>query len=223
MANNDGKIHHQPTSLAKLSIPQKELKVNLIRLPYSFYAREPWIVARELLGKRVLRWLADQWVGGAIVEAEAYTSADDAASHAYRGRTARNAPMFGPPGHTYLYFIYGMHWMFNIAAHPEGGVGAVLIRALAPEQGVAVMQTQRGGKPLAELTNGPARLAQALALDAALNDVDLCTHPALTLTPGWEVPESAIACGPRVRVPGDATAQARPWRFWLRDNPYVSR
>lgn len=206
-----------------MSIPQKELKVNLIRLPYAFYAREPWVVARALVGKRVLRRLDGQWVGGVIVEAEAYTGADDAASHACRGRTARNAPMFGPPGHTYLYFIYGMHWMFNIAAHPEGAVGAALIRALAPELGLDMMQARRGGQPPAQLTNGPARLAQALALDAAWNDVDLCAHPDLLLTPGWELAEDAIASGPRVRVPGDAIAQARPWRFWLRDNPHVSR
>ncbi|HNT76524.1 MAG TPA: DNA-3-methyladenine glycosylase [Anaerolineae bacterium] len=205
-----------------MSIPQKQLKVNSTRLPYAFYAREAWLVARELLGMRVLRWLDGQWVGGSIVEAEAYTGMDDAASHAYRGRTARNAPMFGRPGHTYLYFVYGMHWMFNIAAHPEGAVGAVLIRALAPEWGVEVMQAQRGGKPLAQLTNGPARLAQALALDATLNAVDLCAHPDLTLTSGCALAEAAIACGPRVRVPGDAVAQARPWRFWIRENPYVS-
>jgi len=192
-----------------------------LRLPREFYARTPDIVARDLLGQRLVRIWEGQTLSGVIVEAEAYTG-DDAASHAYRGPTSRCAPMFGPPGRTYVYFIYGMHWMFNIAAHDETGPGAVLIRALEPRQGITAMQELRGGKLARLLTNGPARLAQALAIDGTLNDVDLCTHPQIMLLPGTISPAD-IACGPRLRVPGDAVAKSRPWRFWIRGNRYLSK
>ena len=192
-----------------------------LRLSREFYARSPEVVARELLGKQLVRVWEGQTLAGRIVEAEAY-SGTDAASHAYRGPTPRCAPMFGPPGYTYVYFIYGMHWLFNIAAHDETGPGAVLIRALEPLRGVSAMQTLRGGKPIRSLTNGPAKLAQALAIDGDLNNVDLCTHAQIMVLPG-SVPVANIACGPRVRVPGDAVAKSRLWRFWIRGNGYVSK
>ncbi|MBN1249754.1 MAG: DNA-3-methyladenine glycosylase [Anaerolineae bacterium] len=191
-------------------------------LPRSFYSREPVEVARELIGKRLVRALDDAVLVSRIVETEAYRGTGDAASHASGGRTARNAPMFGPPGHAYVYFIYGMHWMFNISAHPADVPGAVLIRALQPEVGIDTMRRLRNQSTGRLLTNGPAKLAQALAIDGTLNDLDLCAKGELIVVTGSLQEGERIANGPRVRVPGGADAEQRPWRFWIKDNPWVS-
>ena len=194
-------------------------------LPRSFYARDPQVVAHDLIGQRLVRVIDGETVIGRIVEAEGYRGAEDAASHAASGPTRRNYPMFGPPGHAYVYFIYGMHWMFNIAAHPDGMPGAVLIRALEPLAGAEAMSRNRGGRlgpNDRRLTNGPARLAQAMAIDGALNANDLCGDGPLAVTRGALCPGERIACGPRVRVPGDERARAHPWRFWIEDNRYIS-
>ena len=114
--------------------------MDALPLPRSFYSREPALVAHALIGKQLIRILADATVVCRIVETEAYRGSGDAASHAYRGPTARNFPMFGPPGHAYVYFIYGVHWMFNIAAHPAGTPGAVLIRAVEPQSGLDLLR-----------------------------------------------------------------------------------
>lgn len=207
------------------------------RVTRRFFARHPATVARELLGHRLVRVINSQsrtgpaiglgsagriWpdrgiqrLSGYIIEVEAYTGADDAASHASRGRTNRNAPMFGDPGHTYVYLIYGIHWMFNVVARLDGP-GAVLVRALIPDEGLDVMRKNRAGRPDQLLTSGPGRLTQALAIDAALNAADLCTHPEIFIEPGFPVSEDAVGCGPRVSVTGDDLAQTRPWRFWLK-------
>ena len=105
--------------------------------------------------------------------------------------------------------------MFNVVTQQDGP-GAVLVRALVPEEGVDVMRKHRAGRPDTLLTNGPARLTQALAIDGSLNGVDLCTHPEIYIEPGTPVLEEAVACGPRVGVIGDELARARPWRFWVR-------
>jgi DNA-3-methyladenine glycosylase len=192
------------------------------RLRRDFYAREPTEVAHDLVGTHLVRRTPEGTRIGRIVEAEAYRGAGDPASHAYRGRTARNFPMFGPPGHVYVYFIYGMHWMFNISAHPTAAPGAVLIRALEPLEGLELMVRSRQGQDRRDLTNGPAKLAQALSIDASLNNLDLCTSDSLYVTAGDLRPGEVIASGPRVRVTGDESARTRPWRFWLAGNPYVS-
>ena len=191
-------------------------------LPRAFYARETIDVAQDLVGQCLVRILDGMRLIGRIVETEAYRGEDDPASHASGGKTQRNAPMYGPPGYTYVYFIYGMHWMLNVSAHREGYPGAVLIRALEPIKGIERMRDYRGGRPKSELTNGPAKLAQALAVDESLNNQDLC-HPAeIMVIKGKIRPDETIATGPRIRVPGDAEAKAHPWRFWIEDNPYVS-
>jgi DNA-3-methyladenine glycosylase len=192
------------------------------RLGRDFYAREPEAVARDLVGKILVRITDDVKLKGRIVEAEAYRGPGDAASHAYRGATSRNAPMFGPPGHTYVYFIYGVHWMFNISAHTGASPGAVLIRGLAPLEGLETMREHRGGKPDRLLTNGPARLTQALAIDDSLNDVDLCTSNVIYVVDGQVPSDYDVVSGPRVRVPGGEKAKSRPWRFWMEGHPYVS-
>jgi DNA-3-methyladenine glycosylase len=111
-----------------------------------------------------------------------------------------------------------MHWMFNVVAR-ENGPGAVLVRALVPEEGLEVMRAHRRGQPDRLLANGPARLAQALAIDSALNGADLCTHPEIFIEWGVPVTDAAVACGPRVGVRGDEQARTRPWRFWIESAP----
>jgi DNA-3-methyladenine glycosylase len=207
------------------------------RLPRSFFSRPTPVVARDLLGRRLVRVLnlgpqmqltprgvasgplaaehTPRRLSGHIVEVEAYTGMDDAASHASRGRTSRNAAMFGRPGHAYVYFIYGMHWMFNVVARQEGP-GAILVRRLVPEEGLDIMRENRSGCPDTLLTNGPARLAQALAIDGSLNGSDLCIQSEIFIEPGTPVPDELVACSPRVGVTGDELALTRPWRFLVK-------
>ncbi len=198
------------------------------RFSREFFARDTLAVARDLLGARLVRMLDGQRLSGIIVECEAYIGQDDTACHASRGRTRRNEVMFGPPGHAYVYFTYGMHWMLNVVTEEDGFPAAVLLRAIQPTEGIDVMRAlrQAKGKPRKdqELTSGPARLTQALAIDKALNGTDLVAGDALWLEPGNPFPDEMVASGPRIGV-GYAAEKDRlaPWRFWVRGNPYVSR
>jgi len=190
-------------------------------LPRTFYARPAPEVAPNLLGQILVRELDGRRLAGRIVEVEAYLGPEDAASHAFRGPTPRNRSMFGPPGRAYVYLIYGMHHCLNIVTGPEGEGQAVLIRALEPLEGVDVMRARRGPVPDRQLTNGPGKLCQALAIDRRLDGHDLCLGETLWLEPG-PPPEEAICAGPRVGVRGDALALHRAWRFYLKGHPYVS-
>ena len=192
-------------------------------LPRTFYARDTLTVARALLGKRLVRLLDGTRVAGRIVEVEAYVGEMDSACHAYRGLTARNATMFGPPGHAYVYFIYGMHHCVNVVTDREGYPAAVLIRALAPVEGIDTMRALRAGRSDRELTNGPAKLCYALSIDRALDGADLVDGGALWIEDDPGAPAPEIAAGPRVGVRGDRWALEVPWRFWIRGNPHVSR
>ena len=194
------------------------------RLKREFFARDTLVVARELLGQRLVRVLDGSRLSGRIVEVEAYVGEDDRASHARPGRTKRNAPMYGPPGHAYVYFIYGMHHCFNVVTERDGFPAAVLIRALEPLEGVEEMRARRGGRPDLPLTSGPARLCQALDVDRRFDGVDLCAPGALLfLEEDVCVPDEAVTAGPRIGVRGDEAAVMVPWRFYVRDNHYVSR
>jgi DNA-3-methyladenine glycosylase len=141
-------------------------------LPRSFFNRDPRVVARELLGKLVVRRQGRKVLAGRIVETEAYLGVDDLAAHAAAGRTARNAVLFGPPGHVYVYFIYGVHYCLNVSCLPEGVAGGVLIRALEPLAGLREMAAARGlsdlnlssARDLRKLTSGPGRLSRALGI-----------------------------------------------------------
>jgi DNA-3-methyladenine glycosylase len=141
-------------------------------LPRSFFNRDPRVVARELLGKLVVRRQGRKILAGRIVETEAYLGADDLAAHAAAGRTARNDVLFGPPGHAYVYFIYGVHYCLNFSCLPDGDAGGVLIRALEPAAGLQEMAAARGlsdlnlssVRDLRKLTSGPGRLSQALGI-----------------------------------------------------------
>ncbi len=175
--------------------------------------------ARALLGWR----LAAGGVTVRITEVEAYSGlGGDPASHAHRGRTARNAVMFGPAGRAYVYFTYGMHWCMNVVTGAEGQASAVLLRAGEVVGGVELARSRRpAARRDTELARGPARLCQALAVDGTMNGVDLCAAdaPVRLLAPDVPVPPEAVVAGPRVGVTG---AHDRPWRFWVDGDPTVS-
>jgi DNA-3-methyladenine glycosylase len=194
------------------------------RLSRDFFARDTLTVARELLGQRLVRVLDGRHLSGRIVEVEAYIGEDDQACHARPGPTKRNAPMYGPPGHAYVYLIYGMHHCLNIVTEQEGFPAAVLVRALEPLAGIEEMRVRRGGRPDLPLTSGPARLCQAMGIDRRFNATDLCTPDALLfLEEDVAIPGDAIVTGPRIGVRGDKVAVTVPWRFYVRNNRYVSR
>jgi DNA-3-methyladenine glycosylase len=203
-------------------------------LPQSFYAHGAQLVAPDLLGKRLVRLLDGQRLSGIIVEAEAYcdTAERDLACHGDRannGRpTARTAVMFGPAGHAYVYFTYGMHWMFNIVTGDVDQANAVLIRALEPLEGLDVMSFLRPGQPPGSLTNGPGKLARALAIDQTLNGANLCSPNGVIWVEESEdappIDPADICTGPRIGL-GQTPEPwfSLPWRYWLRGNPFVSK
>ena len=184
-------------------------------------ARPALVVAPRLLGAVVESEIDGVRVAVRLTEVEAYEGADDPASHAFRGRTTRTAVMFGPAGHLYCYFTYGMHWCANIVCGADGVAAAVLLRAGEVLDGI---DTARARRPTArkdvDLARGPARLASCLGLGAAQNGVDLCDPASpvrLVSLPARR--HRAISAGPRV---GITLAAEHPWRFWLTDAPTVS-
>lgn len=199
------------------------------QLPQTFYARSARTVARRLLGTRLVHFDQGRRIGGRIVEAEAYCDSDepDLGCHgsANKGRpTSRTAVMFGPPGFAYVYFTYGMHWMFNVVTGAEGMANAVLIRALEPMEGLEVMAKRRQ-RPEWEWTNGPAKLTQALGIERELNGASLYGADSVIWIEADEVVgDDAIAAGPRIGLGNTPEPwHSMPWRFWIRGNPYVSR
>jgi DNA-3-methyladenine glycosylase len=184
-------------------------------LPSSFYQRDTLLVARELLGMRLVRMLEGERLSGLIVETEAYRGEEDLACHARAGRTPRTAVMYGPPGRAYVYFTYGMHWMLNCVTEPENFPAAVLIRAIRLEEGRAVVAARRPGVPKVNWTSGPARLCKAFAIDGALNAVDLTSASSpLWIEPGAGVADAQVLRGPRVGLPNVPEPwKSIPWRF----------
>jgi DNA-3-methyladenine glycosylase len=177
-------------------------------------------VAPALLGRHLVRRLEDgHLLRGRIVEAEAYEPGDPA-SHGFRRRTARNSTMFGPPGRLYVYFTYGNHWMANVVARSDGEPSAVLLRALEPVDGIEVMRRRRGRDRIRELCAGPGRLCQALDIQGEHDGEDLVRGSTVWLESGRPAPASAIARGIRVGV---SVGHDREWRYWVRDDPFVSR
>jgi DNA-3-methyladenine glycosylase len=185
-------------------------------LPRAFYERDTVVVARALLGQRLVRVLNGQRLSGLICETEAYAGADDPASHAYR-RTPRSAIMFGPPGIAYVYFVYGMHHCLNAVTARDGRPGAVLIRGILPAEGIEVMRGQRPRVADGHLADGPGKLCQALGITWALKGSDLTENSELFITTGEQVAEREIITTPRIGVRGDEETRTRPWRFvWQR-------
>jgi DNA-3-methyladenine glycosylase len=192
-------------------------------LPPAFYERPVLQVARDLLGRVVVHDGADGSVAVRLTEVEAYAGERDPGSHAFRGRTPRNAVMFGRAGHVYVYFTYGMHWCMNLVCGPVGEASAVLLRAGEVVVGEPLARDRRTAASAArDLARGPARLTMALGVDKAYDGAD-ATDPvsALRVLPGDRRPAARrVRRGPRVGVAG--AGADRPWRFWLDGEPSVS-
>jgi DNA-3-methyladenine glycosylase len=185
-----------------------------------FFDRPAVQVAPDLLGCVLRHATADGAVAVLISEVEAYAGAADPASHAYRGRTARNAVMFGDPGHAYVYFTYGMHFCVNLVCLPAGTANAVLLRAGRVTEGAGLAAARRpAGSPARDLARGPARLCQAMGIDRALDGADVCGDPSPLLVFGRAGPAPAVSQGPRVGV---SRGTEEPWRFWITGDPTVS-
>ena len=187
-------------------------------LPRSFFSRPSEEVAPELLGTLLVRDSDEGRCVLRVTEVEAYAGERDPASHAFRGKTPRNAVMFGPAGYLYVYFTYGMHFCVNVVCGDDGEASAVLFRAGEIVEGAELARSRRPATAKdRDLARGPARLTQALALDRADNGLDLCGGGPLTLHEG--TPAEKILTGPRT---GISTAADIPWRFWIDGDPTVS-
>jgi DNA-3-methyladenine glycosylase len=185
-------------------------------LPSSFFAQDAVTLAPALLGCELVHTIGQQTTAGIIVETEAYRQ-DDEASHSFGGQTQRNGVMFGAAGYVYIYFTYGMHYCFNVVAGQEGVAEAVLIRALQPTQGIALMQRRRNNTDPLNLCSGPAKLVQAMGLGPEQNGANLTTSH-LHIQRRSTAPR--VAAGPRI---GIRRATTTPWRFWVAANPYVTK
>lgn len=194
-------------------------------LPRSFFAPSARAVAQQLLGHYLLRRTCEGLSGGPIVETEAYL-AGDPACHSYGGETARNHAMFGPPGHAYVYLIYGYHYCVNAVCRPAGCAEAVLLRAIEAEFGEHLMRARRQVRKHEELTKGPAKLCEALAIDRKLDGVDLSDSASelfIAKNPGRA--DFLKRMGPVITAPriGITKAAESPLRFFLKESPFVSR
>ncbi len=189
-------------------------------LPRSFYARPVLQVARSSIGKVLVHESPQGRVSGRIVEAEAYRGPQDRAAHSFGGRrTARTEVMYGPPGHAYVFFVYGMHWHVNLVTTAIDAPEAVLIRAVEPLEGIELMASRRGLPPgRRELTNGPGKLCQAFGIDAGLYGADL-TQRVLYLAEG---PAPKVARARRIGIDYAGVWADKPWRFYDPDSRFVS-
>jgi len=183
-------------------------------LPRSFYSRPTLTVARELIGARLIRILDGVKLVGLIAETEAYISEKDMACHARAGLTPRTRVMYGEPGHAYVYFTYGNHWMLNVVTERQGFPAAVLIRAIQAIEGVEVMSARRQGRD----TFGPGKLCQAMGIGQAENGVDLTnTASGLWIEDGVKVPKTLVTKGPRVGLNNTPEPWlSKPWRFMVK-------
>ena len=184
-------------------------------LPHKFYNRPTLTVARELIGARLVRILDGVKLVGLITETEGYVGEEDLGCHAKAGRTQRTLPMYGPPGHAYVYFTYGHHWMLNAVTEKEGFPAAVLIRAIQPIEGVEMMLERREGRD----TFGPGKLCQAMGITKTENGVDLTeANQSLWIEAGIFVPNKSVTIGPRVGL--NKTPEpwlSKPWRFLVKE------
>jgi len=194
-----------------------------IPLSRSFFDRPVLEIAPDLLGRTLVRATEAGPIELRLTEVEAYDGPNDPASHAYRGRTDRNAVMFGPPGHVYVYFTYGMWHCLNLVCGPEGKASGVLLRGGRITAGADLARVHRPtSRKDADLAQGPARLATALSVDRALNGTDACADDAgpFRVLTGTPLPTAVVRSGPRSGVGGEGAAH--PWRYWVDGDPTVS-
>ena len=188
-----------------------------------FYDRAALAVARDLLGCRLVRIQNGQRLAGLIMETEAYQGEDDLGCHASAGKTPRTSVMYGPPGHAYVYFTYGMHWMLNAVTGPEDTPAAVLIRSIQPKEGTALMAENRPyNATKSGWTDGPAKLTQALKITEGFNTVDLCMKDNnLWIEPGEQIPDDHISQGARIGLNSVPEPwRSIPWRFVVDQGAY---
>jgi DNA-3-methyladenine glycosylase len=208
--------------MATFTIPSERLRT---ALPREFYDRDPRRVCRELLGKVLVRNRPQKYLAARIVEVEAYFGKSDGAAHSFAGRTARNAVLFGPPGHAYVYFIYGNHYCLNVSCLPDGVAGGILFRAAEPLAGIEAMAKARGlalngARDLRNVTSGPGRLAEAFGITRERdNEKDLASADSdlFIADDGFRVKK--VLATPRI---GITKAAERPWRYVIAGNPFVS-
>jgi len=191
-------------------------------LPPEFFDRDPRQVARDLLGKLVVRRLGRKILIARVVETEAYLGKNDPAAHSFSGRTPRNEVLFGPPGYAYVYFIYGNHYCLNVSCLPDGAAGGVLFRAVEPVTGISAMAKARGMPPLSapRLSNGPGKLTEALSITRADNGVNLTDSTLSLYLAEDDFPRPRIAATTRI---GITKAAHLKLRYLIPDNPFVSR
>jgi DNA-3-methyladenine glycosylase len=197
--------------------------VEQIRLTRDFYNRPTRTVARDLLGKILVHLEDDTRIAGIITETEAYCGETDLGCHAKAGRTPRTQVMYGPPGHAYVYFTYGMHWLFNCVTMPEGQPEAVLIRSIYPTEGMHIISQRRGKQTQKHWTDGPAKLTQALGIGPQHNGLDLTIPNAeLFLEQGLQIPNSSVTISPRIGLYSVPEPwKSKPWRFLIKRD-YIS-
>ena len=195
------------------------------KLPRDFYTRSNVLtIARELLGKLLVVPATDGTrVSGYIVEAEAYRGPQDRAAHSYGGRrTKRTETMYKLGGTAYVFFVYGMYNQFNVVTNVADSPHAILIRALEPVEGIELMRRRRHQQPDHNLTNGPGKLCIALGIDRRLDGADLLGNQ-VWMEDRAKLPRSQVMTGPRIGIDYAEEWKDKPWRFWIKDNPYVSR
>ena len=193
-----------------------------LALPPAFFDRDPRRVARDLLGKLVVRRLSRQILTARVVETEAYLGKNDPAAHSFSGRTPRNAVLFGPPGYAYVYFIYGNHYCLNVSCLPDNEAGGVLFRAVEPVTGVSAMAKARGLPPVSapRVTNGPGKLTEALSITRADNGLNLTDATQSLYLAEDDFARPRIGATTRV---GITKAAHLKLRYFIRDNAFVSR
>lgn len=195
------------------------------KLPREFYTRPNVLtVARELIGKLlVVPGKNGSRVSGTIVETEAYRGPQDRAAHSYGGRrTRRTETMYGIGGTAYVFFVYGMYYQFNVVTNAAETPHAILIRAVEPVEGIELIRKRRRGQSDHNLTNGPGKLCIALGIDRTLDAADLLGER-VWIEEQKDIPRSRIAAGPRIGIDYAEEWKDKPWRFWVKDNPFVSR
>lgn len=195
----------------------KETYSHIQPLPRVFYLQETVTVARRLIGKVLVHETPEGIIAGMIVETEAYVTGDPAC-HSFRGKTDRNAVLFGEPGHAYVYFTYGMHFCLNAVTQPEGIGEGVLLRAVEPLEGIKLMSRNRGTDKLHNLCSGPGKLTQAFGINASHRGLDLCGSDLRIVDGGFD--DADIVEAPRI---GIRLAADKLWRFYINGSRFVSR
>lgn len=192
------------------------------KLNRQFFHRNTLIVAQELLGKFIVRKIGKQKLVGKIVEVEAYNGPEDLASHASRGETKRNSIMFGHPGYSYIYMIYGINHCFNVVTEDHGYPAAVLIRAVEPIEGIDIMKGFRKLQEEKKLTNGPGKFCQAFKIDRTLSEIDLITSDELWIEDrGENIVKTDIIKAKRIGVDYAKEYKDKLWRYYIKKNPWV--